>query len=292
LIADLGSQETNQVTLVAQPVDRLEEAIPLMKKDFGFELAATNFGAEISTDNLKEGTYYLRAITATLSEDFGLLPKFVNEEKSCPLTVMKTPPTISSDLFSSKGFFVSKKDDDLPFKTKSDVTAIQYCRQPYESRLQPIVSCRQIARECQNATEFKSIGDDATATPGLFDYFFYVIDRAGNKSELQCQSIAIIDQPPAFSIDWPTPAWQLPNAYMKDAALTIKPLITIPDEQTLPSNQVEQSLQCRAEFTSQEGVSIRGSDVSCISGKCAGRSLQDFVPCDRNFEISLAKVEI
>lgn len=290
LITDVGSLETNQVTLVAQPVDRLGEAIPLMKKDFGFELAATSFGAEISTENLREGTYYLRTITATLAEDFGLLPKFVNDEKSCTLTVMKTPPAMSSELFSSKGFFVTKKNNDLPFKIKPEVTAIQYCRQPYQSRAQAASSCKEIAKECKNANEFKKIGEEATATPGLFDYFFYAMDRAGNKSVLQCQSIAVIDQAPAFSIDWSIPAWQQPNAYMKDAAVTIKPIITVPDEQTLPSNQVEQSLQCRAEFISQEGVTIRGSDVSCISGKCAGRSLQDFVPCDRNFEISLAKV--
>jgi hypothetical protein len=290
LITDVGSLETNQITLVAQPLDRLGEAIPLMKKDFGFELIATNFGAEISTDFLKEGTYYIRAITATLAEDFGLLPKFVNDEKSCILTVMKTPPTMSSELFSSKGFFITKKNDDLPFKIKPEVTAIQYCRQTFEPRSQAAASCKQIAKECQNANEFRAIDDTATAEPGLFDYFFYAIDRAGNKSELQCQSIAIVDQPPSFSLDWPISAWQQPNAYMKDAALTIKPIITIPDDQTLPSNQVEQSLQCRAEFITQEGVTIRGSDVSCIRGKCAGKSLQDFVPCDRNFEISIAKV--
>lgn len=290
LITDVGSLETNQITLVAQPVDRLGEAIPLVKKDFGFELTATNFGAGISTATLKEGTYYLRAITATLAEDFGLLPKFVNDEKSCILTVMKTPPAISSELFSSNGFFITKRNDDLPFKLKPEINAIQYCRQTFQPRSQPSASCKEIAKECQNTNEFKAIGDAATATSGLFDYFFYATDRAGNRSELQCQSIAIVDQPPSFSIDWPIPAWHQRNAYMKDAVLTIKPVITIPYDQTLPVTQIEQSLQCRAEFISQEGVTIRGSDVTCIGGKCAGKSLQDFVPCDQNFEISLAKV--
>lgn len=290
LIADVESLETNQISLVAQPVDQTGESIPLIKKDFGSELTAANFGAEISTDNLKEGSYYLRAITATLAEEFGLLPKFINDEKSCILTVMKTAPAISSEIFSSKGFFVSKKDNELPFKLKSNVSSIQYCRQPFHSRPEPFTSCKQIAKNCQSVGEFRSISDGPTSVTGLFDYFFYATDRAGNKGELQCQSIAIIDQPPSFSIEWPYPTWQQPNTYMKDAVLTIKPMITVPDEQTLPSTQVEQSFQCRAEFISQEGVTIRGSDVSCIGGKCSGQSLEDFVPCDRNFEISLAKV--
>jgi hypothetical protein len=290
LITDAGSLETSQITLVAQPVENTGESTLLIKKDFGFELDNTNFGAEVSTDNLKEGTYYLRAITATLTEEFGLLPKFVNDEKSCILTVMKTPPVISSQLFSPKGFFIHKKDDDLPFKTNSDISAIQYCRQPYESKPGPSTSCEQIARECRDVDSFKPLKNGATAETGLFDYFFYATDRAGNRGQMQCQSIAVIDQPPAFSIDWPIAAWQQPNAYMKDAVFTIKPVITITDEQILPSNHVEQGLQCRAEFISQEGVTIQGSDVLCIRGKCAGKSLQDFVPCDRNFEISLAKV--
>jgi hypothetical protein len=290
LVTDAGSPETNQLTLVAQPMNADAPPTPLFRKNFGYGLDSASFGAEISTQNLQEGVYYLRGITSSLAENFGLLPRYINDEKACTLTVMKTAPVIESDLFLTKGFFVGKKNQTLPLAPRPDVSAIKYCRQPYQSRAAAFASCQQLARQCKAAGDFEPLTDEATSQTGLYDYFFYAWDRAGNQSDLQCQSIAIIDRPPAFSVTWPHEAWEIPNAFMKDAALTIKPIITISDEQTLPSTQIEQGLQCRIEFVSHEGVKIQGSDVICTGGICRGKSLEDFIPCDRNFAMSLAKV--
>lgn len=237
----------------------------------------------LDTGLLADGAYRLEAVNYDPADGWESGPRILNEGKRCRLVVMHQKPLLS--LSESPPAPVSGLTP-LPWQPKEEGSRLYTCFEKKDD----VGSCTARS-ECMNAANFKEGVALAPAAPGAYQSFIYAKDEAGNVSDISCRSLVVSNQGPSISLLWKTrDAWNQGDlSFMDRPYVSVQASIDTQHE-TLPKNTVQNTLECKVDFLVQGRSVFDGENAECLSGRCKGMSLGQYVPCDDSLKISLVKV--
>jgi hypothetical protein len=290
LIQESGAEDVLSVRLEAEDLASGTK-YQIAEKNLGDGFLSLQNEAGFNVTHLPEGLFSLHLSMARLNDEFGRHYKKIAQDQSCNLAILKNPPAMDSGIFSRPGFLVVRQGGDWPLRSNLQLNGlrIKACKQPLGSNSDDTLNCEQKARTCSVENNFEDLPVTVPQDLGVFDYFFKVEDQAGNRSKLACQTIGVTGNTPDVSVAWENPAWNLPGAFLQQPQASFAPRIEIARNDHLPADRIRNMLQCRVEFQSQSGMTIRGNDAVCTKGRCEGQTLEEFVPCDDEFRFSIAR---
>jgi hypothetical protein len=186
-------------------------------------------------------------------------------------------------------FAVIAQNESLPWKTPSPQSDLLYCRERRggdvdEEGLADTLGACQPQGPCQELMNFQRTGAITASDPGVFDYYVYAEDKAGNRSSMSCQTFVVTERKPQIELLWSNAEWDKPRSQMRlpQAEVQLRIRGTHP--------QLEDAslrYQCKAEFVRMDQSVAEGSRVICTSGRCRNQSMGNFLPCDAEFGMSL-----
>lgn len=179
------------------------------------------------------------------------------------------PPVMGSELLRNAATL--SVGESLSFEVESASTLL-LCRRP--------VTGPECAPE-----DYAPVSDLALREPGRHRICATSRDGAGNQSIPICTDIAVDAKPPRLIAHWAAPEL---NRYQGTRELPSPPLaieIHTLEDDVASGEFLAKNLLCKVEYV---GNGVRaGRDTWCTRGRCQGKSLEEFVPCDPEFEFSI-----
>lgn len=212
----------------------------VFRKEYGQNLE--KLPSDLSTIDLPEGSYRLRAIFQDSFHAWDQ-PMTLTVE-SCPLTVLHAKPVVGgvSSLSLKEPMAVYSEGQSLNWKSQSVRDQLFVCR---EKRGEG-ESCG-MQGVCADATKFEAVSEVLAEKAGLFDYYVYAEDKAGNRSATSCQSLLIRSEKPELNLRWAEAKWQRPMPIMEKplSEVVLQIRSSVPE---LDNKTVWKSVQCKTDF--------------------------------------------
>jgi hypothetical protein len=271
--------------------EQLQKTFMLFEKPYGVNL--TGLPAQIATRDLPEGQYLLRLNFQLSTEGWDVPGPVPTRTESCALTVLHRRPEVGGlDGYTLDNRVAAfAKDSILPWKTPSPEADLLYCRESRakdqdEGALPPASDSCQPQNRCQDLKNFERTGAIVVKDPGVFDYYAYAEDKAGNRSALSCQTLVVTDSKPSLELLWSEAEWNKPAAQMLIPRAQVELRIRGQHPQ-LEDASLATRYQCKADFVREDQSILSGRSVICTSGRCRNQSLEKYVPCDADLQLSL-----
>jgi hypothetical protein len=282
-----GSLKPTRIHIVARHAATQAEIV-LFSKPFGQELL--NADTALNINILPEGVYTLEARLTDLGDGFDARDRNLSPGRSCLLTVIRSRPLLSRafpPLPSGSQLPAFDLGAKLPWAVTDFNQELYVCSEAHAPGAAEAVCAPQ--GTCRNQEAFRKVLSIETKEPGLFDYYVFVKDRAGNTSPLDCQTLAVSEREPMLKVEWKKSRWntdsgeqiELPYAALEAEATLSHPIIS--------QDELKNNLECRVDFLLQGRDGLRGDKVTCLSGRCQGRSLGDFTPCSPSLRFDISR---
>ncbi|HET9240157.1 MAG TPA: hypothetical protein VFO10_23035 [Oligoflexus sp.] len=271
--------------------EQQQKTIMLFEKPYGVHL--TGLPANISTRDLPEGQYLLRLNFQLSTEGWDVPGPVPTRTESCPLTILHRRPEVGGlDAYSlDNRVAVFSKGSILPWKTPSPDADLLYCREPRakdldDGNLPPASDGCQPQNRCQDLKNFERSGAIVASDLGVFDYYAYAEDKAGNRSALSCQTLVVTEDKPQLELLWSEADWNKPAAQMLVPSAQVELRIRGQHPQ-LEDASLAARYQCKVDFVREDQSILSGRSVLCTSGRCRNQSMEKYVPCDADLQLSL-----
>lgn len=256
----------------------------VFSKGYGEHLDA--FPNELATRDLPEGLYRLR-LAFHMSSDAWDQPGLLAVE-SCPLTVLHGRPTLSglNALALDDRLAVYGQGQVLPWRATSDTEQLFVCKEERSASANEASPHCEARARCRDPGNFRNVSAVVADEVGIFDTFVFAEDRAGNRSDIYCQTTIVQPTQAELDLRWTKEEWNQPSAIMEEPQHDIELRVN----GSLPGvvgSSVWQSMECKADFVRADQSIVTGRNIVCQGQKCQGRSLEDYVPCDTNISLSL-----
>ncbi|WP_141736152.1 hypothetical protein [Oligoflexus tunisiensis] len=262
----------------------------LLDKPYG--LSELTQPANLLPPSLPEGVYPLKLSYRNSMEAWD---QELSSQAECPLYIQRKPPEVQG-LSYARGItnqpFAVKKGERLPWYAESPIRyELRFCREELaaDEDLLPTlpVACAPSSR-CLDEKNFEPIEQKRTDTTGLFHYFVYAEDRAGNRSPTFCERLAVSDSAPRLDVSWKNPSWNIPLSVMEYAAVDVEAVAAVSHPE-LSDARLLQDLECKVDFRVNGQLTLPGKDVICTGESCAGQTLGDYRKCGPNIRFSLSQ---
>jgi hypothetical protein len=271
--------------------EQQQKTFVLFDKPYGVHL--TGLPANIPTRDLPEGQYLFRLNFQLSTEGWDLPGPVPTRTESCPLTILHRRPEVGGlDSYSlDNRVAVFAKGSILPWKTPSRDAELLYCREPRgkdldEGSLPSTSESCQPQNRCQDLKNFERSGAIVATDLGVFDYYAYAEDKAGNRSALSCQTLVVTESKPELELLWSEADWNKPAAQMLIPRAQVELRIRGRHPQ-LEDASLAARYQCKVDFVREDQSILSGRPVICTSGRCRNQSMEKFVPCDADLQLSL-----
>jgi hypothetical protein len=247
-----------------------------------------SFPTSIDLRNVNEGSYFLKIYGTHASQGIDSRPQLLSSEKLCKLNILRGNVYVGGFEPEAKQIVYPPRTH-LPWTIQNPFEKLFVCK---EERLltdlgsmNPTSSCKP-QNTCLDSAKYKDSIQISTETPGVFDYFVYAKNRAGKKSELKCQTVIVSDAPPALSVNWAYDDIKKPSSILRKPYAILKADIET-QHSLVDSESIRNNLTCKVDFEIKGKNSFSEKGVTCTEGRCAGQSLADFVPCDKEIAFTL-----
>jgi|GEM_PF-6568528 len=238
--------------------------------EFSLDQSRTVPSLDVDTDALPEGTYELvPSLRNTLGQSIPL-----NETATCKFIVDRTPPSVPALKGWSERLAmgtVLQANVDFP-------SVLEACDEPWTA--ESTLSCNG---------PYKPVLGLHLTQQGKRIVCTRASDPAGNVSPSFCFTSHVIGSKGNLRIKWTKEELNRPPS------LLIVPIANLgvaiewetPPGSGLSREDLQDSLECKVEVRSAIGGMDGYDEVKCLNGRCAGRSLKEWVPCDSMLNISL-----
>jgi hypothetical protein len=278
--------QSMKLEILARDAQR-QTSYPLFVKDFGE--TAVNLQPTLDTSELNEGIYQLEVNAYDLLDSFGEVSRPLIKNANCSLTILRRPPLVGGSFLQNE-LPVFEPGKALPWLIEQPNSQLYVCFEERSGLASPSLlaptSC-EAQSKCNKLESFKPVNAISSDTVGLFDVFAFARDRAGNDSPVRCQTVAFSSAPPALSLKWERESWNQDGAFMRELDAFIRAKASIGTHEVLAEETLKQTLECKVEFILQGKDTLSGKDVICTQGRCRGKSLSKFIPCDPEIEFTL-----
>jgi hypothetical protein len=238
--------------------------------------------------DITEGTYALKVYGHHLSQGIDSRPQLLSSEKPCILNVLHGTVYVGGFEPDTKQIVYPTRAR-LPWTIKNPFENLFVCKEKRSlsdrgAEIQS-ASCKPQSN-CLDSTEYKESAQVITESVGVFDYFVYAENRAGRKSDLKCQTIIVSDAPPALSVNWAHDDIKKPGSILRKPYAILKANIET-QHGLIASDSIKDNLTCKVDFEIKGKNTFSEKGVTCTEGRCAGKSLSDFVPCDKEVAFTI-----
>jgi hypothetical protein len=244
--------------------------------------------ADFDIRDMKEGTYLLKIYGHHLAQGLESRPQLLSSEKNCRLNVLRGTVYVGG-LDNDRKQHVYQTASLLPWTIQSPFDRLYVCR---ENRLNTFAGSMQTSPACKaqnvcnDPANYKEVVQVATEDSGVFNYFVFAQNKAGKRSEISCQTIIVSDAPPTLSVTWAHDDLKKPGSILRKPYAILKAEIETHHDLIQESSLVD-NLSCKVDFEIKGKNSFTEKGVICTEGRCQGKSLADFVPCDRHLAFTL-----
>ncbi|WP_141732501.1 hypothetical protein [Oligoflexus tunisiensis] len=238
--------------------------------------------SRLSTIDLPEGMYRLEAEYSDPADGWQAPPRLLNRGQECLLTVLHQPPNLPEHTALAK----VKTNEIVPWNPQGREDMFSCLEEAGATSND--TSCRA-AGACGEPKNFKAGSTYAPSKAGVYRGFYFVQDKAGNRSTEACQTLIVSSEAPHLKVLWDTDKWNRDPSVMDFPSPSARAHIYT-QHAVLSEAEVEASLQCKVDFIVQGKALITGENVTCESGRCKDMPMKDFVPCDRVIDLSLTTV--
>ncbi|WP_141732832.1 hypothetical protein [Oligoflexus tunisiensis] len=266
----------------------------LIKTLFRKPMGQTDLGFPDSIDirDVSEGSYLLKIYGHHISDGIDSRPLLLSSEKICKFHILRGEVYVSG-LDASTKQLVFPPRARLPWGIQNSFEKLFACR---ESRSKSNLAMSlnretcQPQNACSDPANFKEVSQISTeSSTGIFDYFVYVENKAGKRSSLSCQTVIVSDTPPTLAVTWAHDDLKKPGSILRQPYAILR--ADIETSHNLLSNpEIEINLQCKVDFEIKGENTYSENKVLCTEGRCEGKSLADFVPCDKHVAFTLVDV--
>jgi hypothetical protein len=246
-----------------------------------------NLPSKIPFDHVSEGKYILKAYGHHVSEGLPGKPRLLNPDKTCSLIVLRGEVKVESiDVAQSP--VVYPHASQLPWSPGGPYESLYFCSEPRLNRNSSMTrseSC-EASLQCRDRASFKKVPFVKADKAGVFDYFVYSENKLGQRSPTICKTVIVSDQAPNVSIAWRHDDLQ------KDGAILRKPYAILQadieaNHSLLAHDEIAMNLSCKVEFEIKGRHTFLDQNVICTEGRCKGKSLSNFVPCDKSVSFTM-----
>jgi hypothetical protein len=280
-----GSLQNIRLQVQARNVHDQQTTV-LFRKGFGEELDLPEVW---QTGELREGQYQLEVFQHDLTEGLGQAPRMVSFPAQCPLTVLHHPPTLLGLAEGTREIEVVDLNAGLAWKTSGEHAELFVCmeeRSTLPQDLQSGNSCQAAAR-CLDVESFQPLSSMRPSGEGLYNIFAFARDRADNQSAATCRTVIFSSQAPAFDVRWKKERWNREGFVLDEELPILKAQVSGLHHANIPLEQLEASLECRAEVILRSVETVTTPSVTCTEGRCKGHPLDTFQPCDSTIGIGI-----
>ncbi|WP_141734796.1 hypothetical protein [Oligoflexus tunisiensis] len=280
-----GSMQNVRLLVQARNVHD-ERATVLYTKEFGEELALPETW---STGVLPEGQYQLEVFQHDLTDGLEQAPRLVSFPAQCPLTVLHHAPTLLGLADGTREIDVVDLDEGLAWKPSGEHAELFVCmeeRSTLPQDLQNGNACQAVA-QCQNPANFQPLKSMHNEHEGLFNVFAFAKDRADNQGATSCRTVIFSNKAPDFDVRWNKDRWNRDGFVLDEEVPILKAQVSGLYHEDIPLEQLEASLECRAEIILRSVETVTTPSVTCTAGRCKGLPLDTFRPCDAALGIGI-----
>lgn len=264
------------------------EEYSVFEKPFGDD--DLSLPQKIDLSELPEDIYSLKFVGKDLIGSWSKAATRLSSE-DCPVAIIRNNPQLSLAGDNSRPFFlVSRLGDKIPWENNSTEDSLYVCHEGRPTG--PFASEKSQDRcapsnHCQTDESFQQPSNESFHDIGIQNYFYYLKDRAGNKSELACRTVVVVDKSPHLEVKWANEEWNRNgDAVMYTPTALLEANIEV-DSDLLERSYLEEHLSCKVDFGLKGTTILKGTDVVCLSDSCKGQSMGDFVPCDKKIRFSI-----
>lgn len=251
----------------------------IVEKKIGREMESFGIGVDLSL--LPVGDYQLEIATTSLSLGLSENYALASTDTTCLLHRIDATPVLGGNLekkLISVGDRVVTPFADAKFS---------YCKVPLREIIDP--SLCELQNSCVNTGEFSTSSEMVGQGAGTFRYFYFITDKAGDRSNLACQDVSVSDRAPAVNIQWTNPVYSRPGGSIDKPYVRLSMKIDV-SHPVRDRDELESKMMCSGKFVIKNGLEIPAKVVICESDECKGRDLSRPVPCGTDLKINMKKV--
>ncbi|RZJ73746.1 MAG: hypothetical protein EOO45_09885 [Flavobacterium sp.] len=224
---------------------------------------------------LPEGVYRLQLnIDAPLSKETDTSKVL---SRDCPFVVIKSTPQIEG-VEKSSGSQLHNIGDILPWKSVGQSSQLFLCK---ELKSNDICSAKA---NCMDEKSFKAVPYISSDEIGLFNFFVFSRDLAGNQSETKCSTLAFKSDNPLLTIKSDDPKLNNEFSYLDIPYSELNFEIDI-SHNSLPAESFRPFLECKVTASDE-------TSVNCISDECKGKSLSSWQTCGASLRFRITESEL
>jgi hypothetical protein len=238
--------------------------------------------------DITEGTYALKVYGHHLSQGIDSRPQLLSSEKPCILNILHGTVYVGG-FYANNNRMVYPPRTRLPWTLQSPHENLYVCKEKRtktsSGRLEQTSSC-MMSNQCQFPSNFKEATTIETDETGVFDYFVFVENKAGIRSDVSCQTVIVSETSPTLSVKWTDEELKRPGSILRKPYAILNAQIETSHE-WVDDSKLENSLTCKVDFEIKGKNFFSERGVYCTEGRCKGQSLADFVPCDKQVSFTL-----
>jgi hypothetical protein len=239
---------------------------------------------ELSTKNLPEGVYRLEAELIENTTGWNVAPRLLNGGKQCKMTVIHQNLSEAKIEYEFKSF---KPNSSIEVGIDPEKYTTFFCYQNRE-KIESSNSCLQNISDCENSEVFSRGKIISPVEPGVYDLFTFSRDKAGNDGKKSCLTIAVSKISPAINLKWEKDNLNQSISFFDLPYAVLNAKINV-SHSDIPKRELLKNLECKMEIHTQGLFPVKGDLLDCVSGRCAGKNLSEFEPCDEDFSVSLTR---
>ncbi|RYZ86598.1 MAG: hypothetical protein EOP04_13550, partial [Proteobacteria bacterium] len=252
-----GSFETSEFSI--QAVSKFDGQIyQLFKKPYG--VPVLEIPSTLSTKDLAEGIYSVQVLFKDPSLGLDAVPTLLNAGEDCGLVVLHQKPSLIS---SSNALSHLNLGDVLPLQ-KPDATDQLFVCEEERTGVVERSSCAAQNR-CREAVNFSQAAFYKTTKQGVFDVMAYSVDKAGNRSDLECQTIAVSSTAPTLTARWKDDRWNVRGALLDLPYVSLSARVDL-QHSVLSQSDLAGRLECKVDFLIAGKTILAGNSAQCSSG--------------------------
>jgi hypothetical protein len=244
-----------------------------------------------NVQNVPEGVYTMKVRFKDLSRTWESGESTATA--SCPYAILHSAPRFSGESLALNNARegVYSQGSEIPLRADAANSLVYSCSERRAGDFDDLgptdVDCHAKDR-CLKEENFIPVDRILAEQSGVYDYFVYLKDRAGNRSDVRCHRAFVTNAAPRLSLRWKQEALNATAAALDSPTVLLDAQISV-SHGSLSDAKTNESLSCKVDFLIGGRTVRDGNDVFCTHGRCSGQSLGSFVPCDHDFQLSLGK---
>jgi hypothetical protein len=242
----------------------LQEGEAIAASSFLFDPEIPNSGRlALGPLQLKDGRYVLRIQAETIAEDA------VNAANSCSFDLDQTAPAPTPIL----GQKISPVESPLPLQIGSGPDLYYYCIGGEDKK------------GCERPEDYKIASEFiATQASGAHVLYSYSMDAAGNASNPSSEAFFRDATAPVIHFQWLNHHLRQNLNWAVEPNQTYAFQVAVDDDSVtanfMSSGELQGNTVCRVSYMDQAGGRYAASQAICTEGRCEGKSMEGWVPCD------------